>query len=127
MLFADIAGFGKRTNKYHRRAVRMNVIVRRLSVVKSNKNSGPGIGFFVIIHRAFYEVLDDHAECDVAILNLLSRFRVNRLTGLWINSEVCRGFARVIIWQINIEKAGKGPLICHAIEIVDELQSSSLI
>ena len=65
----------------------MNVIVRRLSVVKSNKNCGPGIGFLVIIQRAFHDVLDDHAERDVAILNLLSRFRVNRLTGFRIDRQ----------------------------------------
>src|SRR6516165_2152215 len=127
MLLSEIARFCKRTHEDHRSAVRMYMVVRGLGIIERNEDRGASIRLTVVVDWALHNVLDNHAQCDVAIFNLLSWFRVNRLTGFWINPEVRRGFARVIIWQINIEKAGKGPLICHAIEIMNELQSSSLI
>src|SRR5271157_1115023 len=109
-----VSRLGKGADHQQRRTVWMDVIQRGLAIVGADEDRHTGGPIWLVIHRTFHEVLDNHAECHVTIGNLLD---VAGAVNIVVGTLHAAG---VFVRKVEVDKLRQRAIRHHAVEVLDE-------
>src|SRR5271157_819920 len=116
-----VSRLGKGADHHQRRTVWMDVIQRGLAIVGADEDRHTRGPIWLVIHRTFHEMLDNHAECYVTIGDLLD---VAGAVDIVVGTLHAAG---VFVREVEVDELRQRAIRHHPVEVLDEGFGTALV